>query len=132
MNPAPGEGFIFTVDQITLAFSTLSDPKSRAAYDASLAVDHYSAIKGTDGNRDGKDWKTGIETVDLDDLEVCEEENVEQVWYRGCRCGDEKGFVVRERDLEDAAQDGEVTVGCKGCSLWLKVLFGVVEDGEEG
>jgi diphthamide biosynthesis protein 4 len=38
---------------------------------------------------------------------------------------------VREEDLEDAGEEGEVVVGCRGCSLWLRVLFGVVEE-EDG
>ncbi|PSS16970.1 hypothetical protein M430DRAFT_103618 [Amorphotheca resinae ATCC 22711] len=132
LNPVPGETLTYTVDQITLAFSTLSDPKARAAYDASLALDRAAATRGLDGGKEGREWKTGIETVDLDDLEGFEEGDGEQVWFRGCRCGDERGFMVREGDLEDAVQEGEVTVGCKGCSLWLKVQFGVVEDGEGG
>lgn len=74
-------------------------------------------------------FRTGIETVDLDDLEVDEAQGI---WYRSCRCGDERGFLIKEADLEEAAEDGEVSVGCRGCSLWLKVLFGVVEDDAEG
>jgi diphthamide biosynthesis protein 4 len=58
-----------------------------------------------------------------------DDETSEQIWYRSCRCGDERGFVIMESDLEDAAQEGEIRVGCTGCSLWLRVLFGVVEDG---
>jgi len=74
-------------------------------------------------------FHTGIETVDLDDLNVNEAQGI---WYRGCRCGDERGFLVREADLEEAVDDGEISVGCKGCSLWLKVLFGVMEDDVNG
>jgi len=70
-------------------------------------------------------FRTGIETVDLDDLKVDEAQGI---WYRSCRCGDERGFLIKEADLEEAAEDGEISVGCKGCSLWLKVLFGVMED----
>lgn len=82
------------------------------------------------GAQSKEEWKTGIETIDLDDLNMDEDETKEHTWYRGCRCGEERGFVITEGDLEDAAQDGEVTVGCRGCSLWLRVLFGVVEEDE--
>jgi diphthamide biosynthesis protein 4 len=80
-----------------------------------------------------------LEIFDLDDMEV---ETTRQqghgietaettVWYRGCRCGDEKGFLVREEDLEREAERGEVMVGCRGCSLWAKVMFAVDESEAE-
>jgi len=39
--------------------------------------------------------------------------------------------LIRETDLEEAADDGELNVGCNGCSLWLKVLFGIIEEDIE-
>lgn len=47
-------------------------------------------------------------------------------WTRACRCGDEDGFRILEEELEDAEQrgEGEVLVGCGGCSLWVRVGFG--------
>lgn len=74
-------------------------------------------------------FRTGIETVDLDDLEVDEARGE---WYRSCRCGDDQGFLVAESDLEEAVEEGELSVGCRGCSLWLKVLFGVMEEDPKG
>ncbi|PVH95012.1 hypothetical protein DM02DRAFT_660514 [Periconia macrospinosa] len=53
-------------------------------------------------------------------------------WTTPChRCGADPGFVVREKELEDAEArgEGEVLVGCRGCSLWVRVEFGVVEEG---
>jgi hypothetical protein len=50
-------------------------------------------------------------------------------WYRGCRCGDERGFMVTEMDLEKEAEHGEVVIGCRGCSLWMKILF-AMEEGD--
>jgi diphthamide biosynthesis protein 4 len=127
LNLKPQSGAPFTVDQITHAFRTLSDPQARAAYNASLALQHHTVADGL-GGKSSEGWKTGIETVDLDDLAGSEEEAKEQTWYKSCRCGEERGFVVTEGDLEDAVREGEVTVGCRGCSLWLRVLFGVVVD----
>ncbi len=116
---------VYSIDQISEAFSILSNPKSRAVYDKDLKL-RSSAI-----NANGittQTFRTGIETVDLDDLETNGDQGI---WYRSCRCGEERGFLIKEDDLEEAAEDGEVSVGCKGCSLWLKVLFGIMEDTQE-
>lgn len=99
----------------------LSVPKKRAQYDIELKLQSSAEDQGQ-----GKQtFKTGIEIADLDDLGYDEAENV---WYKGCRCGDERGFLIREADLEEVADEGELGVGCRGCSLWLKVLFGVADD----
>jgi diphthamide biosynthesis protein 4 len=123
----PEREALYTVDEITHAFRTLSDPQTRAAYNTSLALKR-STIVGVGGRISKEGWKTGVETADLDDLERSDDEAGGQTWYRGCRCGEERGFVVTEDDLECAGREGEVTVGCRGCSLWLRVLFGVIED----
>jgi len=94
-------------------------------YDTELKLPQNSAING---ENERQSFQTGIEIVDLDDLHLDEEKGI---WYRGCRCGDDRGFLIREEDLEEAADEGEVSVGCRGCSLWLKVLFGVVEEGTQ-
>ncbi|XMA14159.1 hypothetical protein WAI453_006950 [Rhynchosporium graminicola] len=114
---------LYSIDQISEAFNILSDPKSRKQYDQELKLQTANATHG--GVRAKQVFRTGIETADLDDLEVDE---VQGIWYRSCRCGDERGFLIKESDLEEAAEDGEICVGCKGCSLWLKVLFGVMEE----
>lgn len=133
----------YSIDQITTAFAVLSDPKARRAYDEGLKKRLGVGMGG--GRRE--EWRTGLETVDLDELDGGDVEGDEDgygdgaegegeaVWWRACRCGDERGFVVRESDLEDAAGKGvesEVCVGCRGCSLWLRVLFAIVEEGDEG
>ena len=114
----------YSIDQISTAYSTLSDSKKREEYNRELrAQDIFKA--DTKRNSWEKKFKTGVEIVDLDDLTYDEAQGV---WYRGCRCGDEKGFEVREENLEEGQTDGEVAVGCKGCSLWLRVLFGTVHE----
>jgi diphthamide biosynthesis protein 4 len=128
LNPLPEREALYTVDEITNAFRTLSDPQTRAAYNISLALKHSTIVDVVGGGNSKEGWKTGIETADLDDLERSDDEAGGQTWYRGCRCGEERGFVVTEEDLEYAGREGEVTVGCRGCSLWLRVLFGVIED----
>ncbi|KAG0641131.1 diphthamide biosynthesis protein 4 [Tuber brumale] len=125
----------FSIDQITTAFTVLSDPAQRKKYDQELK-NANPGIAATAAI--GK----VLQTVDLDDMEYCEEEQQQQggwkkgVWWRGCRCGEERGFVLTEEDLEDGEgmgewDGGEVVVGCVGCSLWVRVVYGVVYEGGE-
>ena len=111
-----------TVDEITQAYKTLSDSKAKAEYDRRLV----QAGSPGPGGQDVRIHHTGLETVDLDSLAFDEQT---QIWSRSCRCGDRKGFIVSEAELEKHVEDGELMVGCKGCSLWLRVLFGVEDAG---
>jgi diphthamide biosynthesis protein 4 len=113
---------VYTVDQISSAYAILSVPKLRSEYDTALKLRLSSFYSGSRG--DEQTFRTGFDTVDLDDIEYDE---IAEVWFRSCRCGDERGFLLRETDLEEAEEDCELHVGCRGCSLWLRVLFGVVE-----
>ena len=105
-----------TVDDIALAYKVLSESSLRAEYDRWLYA------KDSKVDADDRVQRTGLETVDLDDLLF---EPASSIWSRSCRCGEQKGFLVTESELEKNAEDGELIVGCKGCSLWLRVLFGV-------
>ncbi|RDW77148.1 hypothetical protein BP6252_05201 [Coleophoma cylindrospora] len=116
----------YTIDQISHAFSTLSNPKRKTEYDNELKILAVTANR-EHGEKDV--FRTGVEVVDLDEMQVDEAQNT---WYRSCRCGDDRGFLVREEDLEEAVDEGEISVGCRGCSLWLKVLFGVMDDDSVG
>jgi diphthamide biosynthesis protein 4 len=109
-----------SVDAIKAAYAVLSDPKLRASYDRELLLS-----RGTTGSKE-RVFHTGEEVVDLDDLEFDEKEGM---WYRPCRCGEDRGYVVTERQLEDEEMKGgrEVVIGCRGCSLWIRVGFGVAE-----
>lgn len=124
-----GEGKVYSIDEISLAFAVLGDLKAKAEYDTSILRNAAS------GKAKEEEFRTGVEVVDLDDLVFVADNTAEGdvdgegIWYRSCRCGDERGFEVREEDLEEAVGEGEVSVGCKGCSLWLRVLFGVLEEG---
>jgi diphthamide biosynthesis protein 4 len=110
-----------TVDDIALAYKTLSDAKLRLDYDRWL-----DAFVGSGGDLSGhpRPSHTGLETVDLDDLAF---DSASSVWSRGCRCGETNGFTVSELELEKQLDEGEIIVGCKGCSLWLRILFGLEE-----
>ncbi|KAF2168791.1 hypothetical protein M409DRAFT_52803 [Zasmidium cellare ATCC 36951] len=107
-----------TVDEISKAYTTLSDPDTRSQYDRKLRLD------GTCGRADAATRHTGMETVDLEELNFDE---VSGTWIRECRCGSKPAYVITEAELEKTADFGELITGCKGCSLWLKVLFTVEE-----
>lgn len=103
-----------SVDDIALAFKIISDPVLRKTHDAYLKTAHTSDHS--------KAPHTGLETVDLDDLLYDEND---RFWHRTCRCGNEGGYLITEVELERHADEGELITGCRGCSLWLRVLFGV-------
>ncbi|KAK2072700.1 hypothetical protein P8C59_007038 [Phyllachora maydis] len=116
-----------TVDEVSAAFAVLFDPARRAEYDKTLR------ITAAPGAEDRVVFQTGVENVDLDDLEVGADDDGATEWHRSCRCGNPRGYRLREQDLEEAAQCGdEVMVGCADCSLWLRVHFAVLEDGGGG
>lgn len=119
-----------TVDQITRAYTTLSHPAERTAYDRHLALTRNPTTPSAGGARDtSAAFQTGIEIVDLDDLDYTEDAaRATTRWHRGCRCGNDEGFAFGEDDLEEAGDLGELVVGCQDCSLWLRVCFAVVED----
>lgn len=131
---------IYTIDQITAAYKILVDPVLRADYDRSLRLDHLHGPSRQD--KASNIFHTGLEIVDLEDLiyeeggdAAASDQTISQaggVWYRGCRCGDEKGFLIVEEQLEQEAEYGEIVVGCRGCSLWLKVLFAVDAEAVDG
>jgi len=118
----PGRAAPFTVDHITTAYKTLSDPRAKLDYDRELALDREK------DKADGAQlhvFHTGLDVVDLDDLDYDESSCT---WSKSCRCGMQQGFMVTEEALSNETQSGELVTGCNGCSLWLKVLFAADED----
>ncbi|KIW26203.1 uncharacterized protein PV07_09316 [Cladophialophora immunda] len=120
-NGSPTPRPIYSVDDIVVAYEVLSDAKKRAEYDHTL--DHAVSFGREDKSGD-KGTHIGVEAYDLEDLRFDE---IRSVWTKGCRCGDEEGYTVTESDLEKEAQQGEIYVGCRGCSLFIKVLFALEE-----
>ena len=117
----PSQTAPYSIDEIALAYKILSDPITRIDADKSLRLrGEQKAKEHTMAHH------PGLEIVDLDDLAFDVDKSV---WYRGCRCGNERGFVVTENELEKEVEQGEVMVGCVGCSLWLRVVFQVADDG---
>lgn len=113
----------YSVDQISQAFAVLNSPRQRAEYDQALLLSRSSTALSSVA--DPHDFQTGIDSVDLDDLEFDEPG---ECWFRSCRCGNDRGFLVRAEELEEVEADRELLVGCRDCSLWLKVLFDVVTE----
>lgn len=135
--PAATTTRTYTIDEITTAYRTISDPRLRAEYDRSLRLkSEHGQNKGGDAH-----YRTGLEIIDLEDMLYGDggggdddhvdnnNNNNNAFWYRSCRCGDDRGFLITEQDLEREAEHGEIVVGCRGCSLWVKVLFAVEDEG---
>ncbi|KAK3372455.1 hypothetical protein B0H63DRAFT_297484 [Podospora didyma] len=123
----------FTVDQISSAYAVLSSSKLRAEYDAALRLSASSSILPSVEALSTR-FQTGIENVDLDDLECDEYSSQDEKggrWYRSCRCGNPRGYQFGEADLEEVADLGELMVGCADCSLWMRVHFAVVHDDSD-
>lgn len=126
-----------TIDEITEAYRVLGNASERAKYDVELQKwktmnnQHLQEADVIITTR-----HTGMEIVDLEELDFegggLENENDAtasgNIWKRACRCGSIPAFVVTEAELEKSADEGELVTGCKGCSLWLKVMFTVDDD----
>ena len=114
----------FTLDEIIVAYTTLSTERGRREYEREyrlrLAGKTKEEVRGLWGAY------VPMDVVDLDDFEYVERL---RKFYKACRCGEDEGYVLWECELEDV-QTGEVVVGCVGCSLWLKVEFEVVAEWE--
>jgi diphthamide biosynthesis protein 4 len=123
-----------SIDAIKLAYTVLSDPKSRAEYDRALVLQDQK-IGATSNGQSSTDthrtFRTGEELIDLDDMAYDE---VTGIWYRACRCGEQRGYTVTETQLEEEERKGgrEVVVGCCGCSLWLRIGFSIADEEDAG
>ncbi|KAI1808370.1 hypothetical protein F4811DRAFT_549105 [Daldinia bambusicola] len=119
----------YTVDQIQHAYAVLSDRKRRGEYDRALRTLPPSSSSSSSSSRGGAtSFQTGVETVDLDDLGFDERTGV---YYRGCRCGNARGYAFTEANLEEFEDDGVLMVECLDCSLWIRVLFAAAEDDDD-
>ncbi|RVX67426.1 hypothetical protein B0A52_08779 [Exophiala mesophila] len=109
----------YTVDEIVAAYNVLLDPVRRSEYDHALMRQDKDAGLISDV---GTGSHIGVEVFDLEDLDY---NQADDTWSRACRCGDLCGYLLTENDLERESQHAEIYVGCRGCSLFIKVLFAV-------
>ena len=115
-----------TIDQVVTAYNVLFDSKRRVEYDRAIAFKHSGRAR----SKEQLVSHEGIESYDLEDLTFNQDAGT---WSKTCRCGNEKGFVVTETELEEAderqfaekSKEREVLVGCQGCSLFIRVTFAV-------
>ena len=114
----------YSIDLITQAYQTLSDVNKKKAYDQQLENVLKTLEEGSKARQSAVFGVFDLEELDFDGMST---------WSRSCRCGLKEGYIVTEEDLEEESQLGEVYVGCHGCSLSIKVLFGMVdtEDADE-
>lgn len=129
-----------TIDEITEAYRVLGNASERAKYDVELRkwkmMNNHHHQQNNQADVIITTRHTGMEIVDLEELDFevggLETENdataTGNIWKRACRCGSIPAFVVTEAELEKSADEGELVTGCKGCSLWLKVMFTVDDD----
>lgn len=114
---------IFSVDEIVGAYQALLKLADRAVHDAGL---ENTVVGSPHSYSNETSVHAGVETYDLDELTFDESASR---WYKQCRCGDIRGYVLEEAELEGELEGeselGEIYVGCTGCSLWIKVLFDV-------
>ncbi|KAI5304793.1 hypothetical protein KEM56_005922 [Ascosphaera pollenicola] len=102
----------YSVDQITTAYKILADPVTRAEYDRELRLACVSTREPGEhaAAEDDSIFRIGLELYDLDDLQMEEGGGPDgsDIWYHACRCGEKKGFLVSESDLEREAEWGEI------------------------
>ncbi|KIW17457.1 hypothetical protein PV08_04651 [Exophiala spinifera] len=116
--PSRNDSPAYSIDDIVVAYEVLADPRKRRMYDETLDKRDGSTLNRKDNTH------IGVEAFDLEDLQYDERKNT---WSKSCRCGEERGYVLTETDLDEESQDGEIYVGCRGCSLYIKVLFALEE-----
>ena len=95
-----------TVDEITLAYTTLSSTKARAEYDRELRLRPFPHTASPTDRAPHATSYSGLENVDLDDLSY---DASAGLWWKKCRCETTRAFVVTEKDLEKAIGEFEET-----------------------
>lgn len=125
----------FTVDQITEAYTVLSDAKKRREYTRTLRSQTKTTVSGganLNTKRRRKSKASGTDTIVLDD--DMSWDGKRRLYYHACDgCGKARGFRLREDDIdEDSEDDTELILECAGCQGSLKVLVPALADEDGG
>lgn len=125
----------FTVDQITEAYTVLSDAKKRREYTRTLRSRTRMTASSSGGNTKAKRRQRSrgseVDTVELDhDMSW---DGKRRLYYRGCdSCGKARGFTLGEDEVEDDSdEDYEMILECLGCEKSLRVLVPALADEDE-
>lgn len=124
----------FTVDQITEAYTVLSDAKKRREYTRTLRAQTKTTSSSSahiKTKRRQRSRSSGVDTIVLDD--DMSWDGKRRLYYRACDgCGKARGFSVREDEIEDdSEEDFEMILECAGCEKSLRVLVPALAD-EDG
>lgn len=129
----------FTVDQITEAYTVLSDAKKRREYTRTLRSQTRTTVSsGAYANtrrRRKSRASSGTDVLVLDD--DMSWDGKRKLYYHACEgCGKARGFGLKEDEIhDDSEEDLELTLQCVGCEKSLKVLVPALDDrqwGEQG
>lgn len=124
----------FTVDQITEAYTVLSDAKKRREYTRTLRSQTKatsSSAANTKTKRRQRSSASEVGTVDLDsDMKW---DGKRRLYYRACDgCGEARGFSLREDEIEDdSEEDFEMILECSGCEKSLNVFVPALADEDD-
>lgn len=124
----------FTVDQITEAYTVLSDAKKRREYTRTLRSQTKTASSSTTHTKTKRRRRprpSEADTVDLDnDMSW---DGKRRLYYRACDdCGKARGFSLREDEIEDdSEEDFEMILECAGCEKSLNVFVPALADEDD-
>lgn len=124
----------FTVDQITEAYTVLSDAKKRREYTRTLRSQTKTTVSSgayANTKRRRKSRASGADTVVLDD--DMSWDGKRKLYYHACDgCGKARGFSLKEDEIEDdSEEDLELTLQCVGCEKSLRVLVPALDDEDD-
>ncbi|VVT55839.1 uncharacterized protein SAPINGB_P004764 [Magnusiomyces paraingens] len=115
-----------TIPAIKTAYRILSNAERRKDYNSQLRIGGNGTVLTTP--------RAASDQIDLDDMNCRVEIGPDGVsetctWTRSCRCGESEGYILNEQDLEkNGLASNSITVQCIGCSLWIEVLYEVMEE----
>ncbi|KAF5103163.1 hypothetical protein DV451_001606 [Geotrichum candidum] len=118
-----GSAPLLSIPLIKAAFAVLSNAAERAEYDKKLITGGGVAVASA-----GLPPRATGCTMDLSELTIHEDDPENFRWTSACRCGEDEGYVLTERDLEANGDLTSIVVQCVGCSLWIEVQYDIEEE----